>query len=55
MLRPTITALPALPSLPEPLKIRKAAIEDAEELSKLCGRAFFDEVWNTKSINCLML
>lgn len=49
MLRPSNSALPTLPKIPEPLKIRRAQLEDAEELSELCGRAYVGEVWDKKT------
>ena len=49
MLRPSNSALPTLPKIPEPLKIRIAQFEDTEELSELCGRAYIGEIRNKKT------
>ena len=49
MLRSLDPVLPSLPVLPEPLAIRRALIEDAAQLADLCGRAYVEEIWDTKS------
>lgn len=37
------------PSLPDPLEIRRAQLEDADKIADLCGRSYIGEVWDTKS------
>lgn len=52
MTRSTALALPTLPSLAEPLTVRRAEHEDAADLTKLCGRAYVGELWTTHSTEC---
>lgn len=42
MFRTISTVLPKRPALSEPFEIREARLEDAKQLSELCGRAYTD-------------
>ena len=49
MLRSIDLALPEIPNLPEPLKVRRAQISDAEKIATLCGHGYIGEIWDKKS------
>lgn len=43
--RPTIDGIPSTPDLPAPIVIRRAQIDETEEVSALLGRAYPTENW----------
>jgi mycothiol synthase len=46
MRRPTLRRLPAMPTLPAPLIVRRARVEEAGPLAALLGRAYPSETWD---------
>ena len=46
MRRPTLSGVPAMPTLAAPLIVRRAQVEEAGALAALLGRAFVAESWD---------
>lgn len=46
MLRPTLLAVPAMPTLTPSLIVRRAQVEEAGALAALLGRAYPTETWH---------
>jgi hypothetical protein len=50
MRRPTLAGVPAMPTLPAPLVLRRARVDEAAALARLLGRAYEAEVWESAHV-----